>query len=63
MNHLDPDVKKGEWTEEEDAILVAAQAEHGNAWTTIARLLPGRSENTVKNRCVSVGERCRLVCI
>lgn len=50
MNHLDPGVKKGEWTAEEDGILVAAQAEFGNKWTEIAKLLPGRSENTVKNR-------------
>ena len=46
----DPSIKKGEWSAEEDAILVAAQAEYGNKWTEIARLLPGRSENTVKNR-------------
>lgn len=50
VNHLDPGVKKGGWTGEEDEILEAAQAEYGNKWTEIAKLLPGRSENTVKNR-------------
>jgi hypothetical protein len=49
-NHLDPAVKKTPWTEEEDKILDEAQAEYGNKWTIIAKLLPGRPENTVKNR-------------
>jgi hypothetical protein len=49
-NNLDPALKKGEWTEEEDRVLAEAQAKWGNAWTKIARSLPGRSENAVKNR-------------
>lgn len=50
FNHLDPSLKKGEWSEEEDAILIAAQRQWGNCWTKIAKLLPGRSENASKNR-------------
>lgn len=42
LNHLDPNLKKGEWSKEEDAILLEAQAKWGNAWTRIAELLPGR---------------------
>ena len=42
FNHLDPALKKGGWTEEEDAILVEAQMKWGNSWTKIAKLLPGR---------------------
>lgn len=42
LNHLDPNLKKGEWSKEEDAILLDAQAKWGNAWTRIADLLPGR---------------------
>ena len=59
FNHLNPDVKKGTWTKEEDEIMVKAQAEWGNAWTKIASLLPGRSENTVKNRWNSATRRSR----
>jgi len=50
VNHLDPDLKKDAWTEEEDRILMTKQVELGNKWRDIAAFLPGRSENSVKNR-------------
>jgi hypothetical protein len=50
FNHLNPNLNKSDWNEEEDRMLVDLQKEHGNAWSLIARCLPGRTENSVRNR-------------
>eukprot|EP01036_Dinobryon_divergens_P025823 gene25823-34411_t len=49
-NHLRPEIKKGEWSEDEDQILLSMNELYGNKWTLIAQYLPGRSDNSIKNR-------------
>ena len=50
INVLDPEIKKGKFTEEEDNLLIHLYYQHGPKWATIAKYYNNRTADMVKNR-------------
>ncbi|CAG9313613.1 unnamed protein product [Blepharisma stoltei] len=53
-NHLDPNVNKGPWSNEEDLQLLELYKAYGNKWSKISQILKTRTENSIKNRLKSL---------
>ncbi|KAL5740846.1 hypothetical protein ACOSQ2_030026 [Xanthoceras sorbifolium] len=49
LNYLRPNIKHGEFSDDEDRIICSLFANIGSRWSIIAAQLPGRTDNDIKN--------------
>ncbi|WOL01958.1 Myb-related protein MYBAS1 isoform X2 [Canna indica] len=49
VNYLHPGLKRGRMTPQEEHLVLELHAKWGNRWSRIARKLPGRTDNEIKN--------------
>jgi hypothetical protein len=59
-NHLRPGIILTPWTPEEDEHILDMVKRIGTKWAAISRMLPGRTDNAVKNRYNSTLSKCEF---
>ncbi|TVU18246.1 hypothetical protein EJB05_34335, partial [Eragrostis curvula] len=49
VNYLHPDLRRGRITADEESLILELHGKWGSRWSRIARSLPGRTDNEIKN--------------
>ena len=49
VNILNPSVKKGNWSDEEQALIFESLTKFHTSWSAMSKVIPGRTENSIKN--------------
>jgi hypothetical protein len=49
VNILNPEVKKGNWSDHEQEIIFQNLSTYMTSWSSMSKIIPGRTENSIKN--------------
>ena len=58
---LDPTVRKGKWTPEEDEMLFKGVGEHGQCWIKVASKVKGRTQRQIRTRWMQIRGRDKSI--
>lgn len=54
VNHLDPNMKRDKWTQEEDLAILKLHKTMGHQWSKISKIIGNRTDSAIKNRVKSL---------